>query len=75
MEETMRIIHKNNQAWITRDLKAHLERLVSEALVVDVDDEGNWIITDSSIKNAVDDILTYYDLTDRKEDEEFGEIV
>jgi len=69
MEDTLRIIKKNNQAWATRDRKAHLEKLVSEALIVDVDDEGNWIITDSSVKNAVDDILTYYELTDRNEEE------
>lgn len=64
-EDTMKDVKSTNDSWITADLKAHLEKLIAEALRVTTDEDGNWNIEDSSVRMAVDDILTYYDLKER----------
>lgn len=47
------------------DTKKKLENLIGEALIIDTDDEGNWSVNDSSIRNAVDDIFTHFYIEER----------
>lgn len=68
-DDVMKHIRDNNRVMLQFDIKPHLEKILNDALKVVTNDEGDWEITDSSISMAIDDILTYYDLTERADGE------
>lgn len=66
-EQTMKQIKETNSVWLTRDIKAQLEKMIWETLIPVIDSEGNPTIEESSVSNFIDDLHTYYDVTERKD--------